>query len=64
MAKFAVLNGFSVLNIIEAKTKKIAEEATGLICVQYTDENPAGIGWIYDGTNFIPPVVVDETVSE
>lgn len=23
--------------------------------VEYTDANPAGIGWQYDGTGFIPP---------
>lgn len=23
--------------------------------VEYTDANPAGIGWEYDGTGFIPP---------
>lgn len=23
--------------------------------VEYTDANPAGIGWTYDGTGFIPP---------
>lgn len=64
MAKFAVLNGSNVINIIEAKTKKIAEEATGLECVQYTDENPAGIGWSYLDGVFIAPVVIDETISE
>ena len=23
--------------------------------IEYTDANPAGIGWTYDGTGFIPP---------
>lgn len=23
--------------------------------IEYTDANPAGIGWDYDGTGFIPP---------
>jgi hypothetical protein len=64
MAKFAVLNGSIVFNIIEAKTKKIAEEATGLTCIQYTDENPVSIGWNYVDGVFVAPVVVDETIPQ
>lgn len=54
---FAVLNNNVVTNIIIADSKEIAEEVTGLVCAEYTQENPAGIGWTYDGTNFVPPVV-------
>jgi hypothetical protein len=52
---FAVISGNSVTNIIVADSKEIAEEVTGLLCVEYTDENPARIDWIYDGVNFINP---------
>jgi hypothetical protein len=57
MATFAVISGKLVTNVILAETKEIAEEVTGLTCVEYTNENPAGIGWTYDGTNFVSPVV-------
>ena len=61
MANFAVIDNNVVTNIIVADTKKIAEEVTGATCVEYTNENPAGIGWIYNGENFITPVVEEPT---
>jgi len=58
MANFAVLNQTNVVaNIIVAETQEIAEDVTQATCIEYTDENPAEIGWIYDpetGT-FAPP---------
>ena len=59
---FAVISGNSVVNVIVADSKEIAEEVTNCICVEYTDENPAGIGWTYDGVNLIAPV--SEKTSE
>lgn len=56
MKKFAIINGDTVNNIIVADTKEIAEEITQCVCIEYTEENPAGIGWTYDGTSFVPPV--------
>lgn len=56
MATFAVVQDSLVVNTIIADTLEIAQEATGLTCVEYTEENPAGIGWVYDGTAFIAPV--------
>ena len=57
MANFAEIQNGVVTNVIVADTKEIAELVTGLTCVEYTDSNPAGIGWTYDGTKFIAPVV-------
>ena len=51
----AIIENNKVVNIVHCDTKEEAEAATGLTCVQYTDENPARIGWDFDGTNFIPP---------
>lgn len=46
MATFAVMGGNIVTNVIVADT---LEEASVLgHCIQYTKENPAGIGWTYD----------------
>jgi len=56
MATFAVISGNLVSNVIIADTKEIAEQITGSVCIEYTNENPAGIGYTYDGTNFISPV--------
>lgn len=64
MANFAVLSGLSVVNVIVASSKKNAELATKAECVEYTDENPAGIGWSYIDGVFVAPVVIDETISE
>lgn len=58
---FAVISGNSVVNIIVADSKEIAEEVTGLTCVEYTNENPAHIGLGYDGTTFEQPVVEEST---
>jgi hypothetical protein len=51
MAKFAILENNIVINIIIADSKEIAEEATGLSAVEYTEENPAKIGQTYNQTN-------------
>jgi len=62
MATFAIILDNKVINIIDAPSLEVAQEATGQTCIEYTDSNPAGIGWTWDGTNFVPPVV--EEISE
>lgn len=57
MKTFAVINGNFVSNVIIANTKEDAEFVTNSTCIEYTEDNPAGIGWTYDGTNFIAPIV-------
>jgi hypothetical protein len=64
MANFAVLSGSSVINVITAEDLESAELATKSMCVEYTEENPAGIGWSYVDGVFIAPLVVDETIPE
>jgi hypothetical protein len=61
MATFAVLDNNLVNNVIIADSKEIAEEVTNSTCVEYTAENPAGIGWTYDGSVFTAPVVEEPT---
>ena len=56
MATFAIIENNTVTNVIVADTQADAELATGATCVEYTDANPAGIGWTYDGTTFTAPV--------
>ena len=51
MANFAVVNNGLIVNTIIADNKSIAEEVTGMICIEYIDE--AGIGDSWDGKNFI-----------
>ena len=47
----AVLDGNIVSNVIVITDDyELADNE-----VEYTDANPAGIGWEYDGTGFIPP---------
>lgn len=57
MKTFAVIEDNKVINVIIADSKEIAEETTGKLCIEYTEENPAGIDWDYDGVSFIPPIV-------
>lgn len=56
MANYAVIKDGIVTNVIIAESKEIAESVTGLTCVEYTAENPASIGWIYNGSDFSAPV--------
>lgn len=58
MVNFALIDNNKVVNTIVADTKKIAEEATGKLCVEYTDELPAciGLGW-NEITGFEQPLV-------
>ena len=50
--KLAVIEESVVTNIIVAESVDIAEEVTGLTCVEFDDNNPAVIGAILneDGT--------------
>lgn len=56
MANYAVIQNDAVTNIIVADSKEIAEEVTNLTCIEYTEENPAAIGWTYNGSTFEEPV--------
>lgn len=60
MATYAILENNLVTNVIIADTLQIAEEVTGKTCIEYDDENPAGIGWTYDGEKFIAPELEGE----
>jgi len=55
--KFATVFEGKVQNLIEANSKEIAEQVTGLECIPYTNENPAHIGLGYDGQTFEQPAV-------
>ena len=48
MATFAMMSGNSVTNIIMADDKEATEEALRCTLIEFTEDNPAGIGWTYD----------------
>ena len=61
--KFATIHNGLVQNTIVANSKEIAEQVTGLECIEYTDENPAHIGLGYDGKTFEqPPLNVSKII--
>jgi len=62
MATFAMMSGNTVDNIIVADDKKATEAALHCKLIEYTAENPAGIGYTYDEETgkFIAPVVEEE----
>lgn len=66
MATYAMMSGNSVSNIIMADDKEATETALGCTLIEYTPENPAGIGWIYDSETgkFSAPVVEEEQPTE
>ena len=51
------MGGDVVQNIIVVDDIEQSALDLGATLIEYTAENPAGIGWTYDGTNFIAPVV-------
>lgn len=63
MPNFAVIDGNKVINVIVAETKEDAESVTKYSCIEYTVENPAGIGFIWNGSNFEEPQI-EEIISE
>ncbi len=54
-----MMAGNSVTNIIMADDKEATEAALGCKLIEYTAENPAGIGYTYDEETgkFVAPVV-------
>jgi hypothetical protein len=56
---FATIEEGIVTNIIIAESKAIAEEITGLNCIEYTNNNPAGVGYTWDGVGFAAPKPYD-----
>jgi len=64
MATFAILSGNIVNTVIVADTVENARLATGnAICIEYTEENPAGIGFTYDEATqkFVAPIIPEQT---
>lgn len=59
MATYAMMAGNTVSNVIVADNKEDAETALRCTLIEYTPENPAGIGWTYDSETgkFNPPVI-------
>lgn len=43
-----MMSGNSVSNVIVADDKESTEAALNCTLIEYTPENPAGIGWSYD----------------
>lgn len=65
MATFAMMSGNSVSNVIVADDKEATEAALNCKLIEYTPENPAGIGWTYDEeTGKFNPPVVEEPAAE
>lgn len=63
MPTFAMMSGNTVDNIIMADDKQATEEALRCTLIEFTAENPAGIGWSYDpetGTFSAPVLEKDE----
>lgn len=64
MATFAVINNGIVDNCIVADSLTIAQEVTGLTCIEYTPSTEVSVGYLYDNgifTNPNPPVIPTPT---
>ena len=62
MATYAMMSGNTVSNVIVADNKEDAEKALSCTLVEYTAENPAGIGWTRNEDGKFYPPVVEETI--
>jgi hypothetical protein len=65
MATFAAMSGNIVSTILVADDKEATEAALNCILIEYTPENPAGIGWIYNEVTgkFTAPETVDPIIT-
>lgn len=65
MATFAMMAGNVVKNIIMAENKEAVEGVLDCVLIEYTKDNPAGIGWTYDpeSRRFSPPAQQEEVID-
>jgi hypothetical protein len=65
MATYAMMSGNVVSTIIVADNKEETEAALNCTLIEYTPENPASIGAIYDETTeqFFAPAAVEPLVT-
>jgi len=63
MATFAMMSGNTVSNVIVADDKAATEAALNCVLVEYTAENPAGIGWTMDEDGKFHAPVLDGPVG-
>jgi hypothetical protein len=59
MKTFAVIENNKVVNVIIGVEDEVVA-ANPSKYVEYTESNPAGIGWTWDGKKFIAPEVPTE----
>lgn len=61
MPTFAMMSGNTVDTIIVADDKEATEAALRCVLIEFTADNPAGIGWSYDPETgkFVAPVIED-----
>jgi hypothetical protein len=55
MATFAEITNGVVTNVIVAENIETLKEISNQLFVEYTEDNPAGIDWIYADGKFTPP---------
>ena len=65
MPTFAMMNGNVVDTIIMADDKEATEAALRCVLIEFTEDNPAGIGYTYDPETgkFAAPVIEDLPVE-
>lgn len=65
MPTFAMMSGNVVDTIIMADDKEATEAALRCVLIEFTEDNPAGIGYTYDPETgkFAAPVIEDLPVE-
>lgn len=57
MGNYVMIEGNIATNIIVADDKEKVESALSCTLVELTDDLQYGIGWTWDGTQFIDPTI-------
>jgi hypothetical protein len=57
MATFAEITDGVVSNVIVAENIEILQAMSNKLFIEYTEDNPAGIGWTYENGILTAPVV-------
>jgi hypothetical protein len=66
MASYAVIENGTVINVIVAESKEIAEQISGKECVEQTHENPLSLDWYWSEqhSKYIPPALFPSWVYD
>lgn len=66
MSTYAIMSGNTVTGVIISDDPQDASNALNAQLIEYTSDNPAGIGWLYNQETgkFNQPEIIDQPLQE